>query len=166
VWIRTCYHPELQSVYEQILENGVEVHVEPLLSINIEALYNLPEQDWTRVFLRLPMLPDAVPQQGEDPKRSLRTHTLQLSPPQDKSWLPLCNAVVKSQSVVHLFDKEVLRGNRTRFTFLMSTEKVFCGVRSSHSVIIYLKYSLAVRIFKAFRDLLRCRVFIRYGTFL
>ena len=66
----------------------------PEIVLDDESLYGQYEHDWTKVFLRLPQLPDTIvycndgyPENDESP--------LAISPPSDEATLLLYNAVTK-----------------------------------------------------------------------
>jgi hypothetical protein len=58
--------------------------------LNNESLYGGYGEDWAKILLRLPLLPDAVPYFGSDPEQD--EALLDDKPPDDDSFMPLYNA--------------------------------------------------------------------------
>lgn len=99
-----------------MFENG-QTDFGPKIVLDDENLYGRFGHDWTKVFLRLPQLPDTIiyyndghPENDEDP--------LSLSPPADEAMLPLYNAVEKCKSVHYLFDEEAQQEKLVKVHFL------------------------------------------------
>jgi hypothetical protein len=118
VWIRTCYATDLQAAYDEIIEAGLREDENPdgLLVLDNEDLYGSYEEDWTKVFLRLPMLPDAVYYSEDDPKKDEPTDTR--DPPSDEAYLPLRNASTQDKQVVYVVDEQALRTNLVKLIYL------------------------------------------------
>jgi hypothetical protein len=88
-WIRTCYAPELQAAWEEILEEGLAEwkDLDELLVLNDENLYGGYGSDWTKIFLRLPMLPDAELYYPDRVK--VDEEKSYLEPPKDEKLMPI-----------------------------------------------------------------------------
>jgi hypothetical protein len=82
-----------------------------------ESLYGQCGHEWTKVFLRLPQLPDTVIYYNDDHPENDEIQ-LAISPPNDEAKLPLYNAVMKCKSVHYLFDEEALQEKLIKVHFL------------------------------------------------
>ncbi|KAJ8109697.1 hypothetical protein OPT61_g7273 [Boeremia exigua] len=107
VWIRTCYAVELEAAYREMFETG-QTDFGPEFILDDEILYSPCDQDCTRVFLRLPHLPDTIPYY-KDGYPENDDAPLDISPPDDEAMVPLFNAVMKSKSIHYLLDLEALQ---------------------------------------------------------
>jgi hypothetical protein len=108
-WIRTCYAPELQAAWEEILEEGLAEwkDLDELLVLNDENLYGGYGSDWTKIFLRLPMLPDAELYYPDRVK--VDEEKSYLEPPKDEKLMPIFKASLADKQVVYLVDEEALK---------------------------------------------------------
>jgi hypothetical protein len=114
VWIRTCYSPDLQAAYEEIYEAGLRDGENRLLMLDNEELYGNNGEDWARVFLRLPLVPDAALYYDEGPH--LRDYDD--APPDDERFLPLHNASKLERQTVYLIDEQALRSTLVKLIFI------------------------------------------------
>jgi hypothetical protein len=118
LWIRTCYAPDLQAVYEQMIEAGLRDSENPdrLLVLDNEELYGGFGDDWAKVFLRLPLIPDAVIYYGGDPE--LDDVPVDVEQPAEEKYLPLFQAWLKDKQAVFLVDEQALRTNLVKVLYL------------------------------------------------
>jgi hypothetical protein len=118
LWIRTCYAPGLQAVYDQMIEAGLRDSENPerLLVLDDEELYGGFGDDWTKVFLRLPLIPDAVAYFGGDPEQD--DVPLDLEQPDEETQLPLFLASLQDKQAVFLVDEQALRTNLIKVLYL------------------------------------------------
>jgi hypothetical protein len=79
VWIRTCYTIDIQDAYEKIFEDGLQEYVgsHGEIMLDDEDLYGGYGEAWMKIFLCLPLLPDAVLHHGGDPAYTLHTDPAQ-----------------------------------------------------------------------------------------
>ena len=87
-----------------------------LLVLDDEALYNNSDEDWARVFLRLPLLPDALPYYGGDAEKdeiSMEKFRLE-----EESYMPLFNASLKDKQAIYLIDEQALRESLVKILYL------------------------------------------------
>jgi hypothetical protein len=118
LWIRTCYAPDLQAVYKQMIEAGLRDSENPdrLLVLDNEELYGGLGDDWAKVFLRLPLIPDAVPYLGGDPE--LDRVPVDVEQPNEEKYLPLFWASLNEKQAVFLVDEHALRTNLVKVLYL------------------------------------------------
>lgn len=117
VWIRTCYARDLQDAWEKTLENAAELEeVDDVLLLDDEGLYSGYGEEWAKILLRLPLLPDAVPYTREDP--NLDEGEYYGKPPDDERFMPMYEAARRSKQVVYLIDEEALRNNVVKILYL------------------------------------------------
>jgi hypothetical protein len=118
LWIRTCYDPDLQAVYEQMIEAGLRDSENPdrLLVLDNEELYGGFGEDWAKVFLRLPLIPDAVAYLGGDPEQE--DVPLDVEQPDEETHLPLFRALLRDKQAVFLVDEQALRTNLVKILYL------------------------------------------------
>ncbi|KAF1851965.1 uncharacterized protein K460DRAFT_413453 [Cucurbitaria berberidis CBS 394.84] len=118
VWIRTCYASDLSNAYEEMGNAGLRYpeNIDRFLLLDDEALYSNPDKDWSRVFLRLPLLPDAgtyLRFNSENDKFSWGEYG-----PKNRSFMPLFNASCKDKQAVYLLDEEALRERLVKILYL------------------------------------------------
>jgi hypothetical protein len=89
----------------------------PEIVLDDESLYCRYGDDWTKVFLRLPQLPDTVIYYNDGHPENDETQ-LPISPPNDEASLPLYNAVMKCKSFHYLVDEEALQEKLVKVHFL------------------------------------------------
>lgn len=89
----------------------------PEIVLDDESLYGQFGQNWTKVFLRLPQLPDTIIYYNNEHPENDETQ-LAISPPNNEAKLLLYNAVMKCKSVHYLFDEEALQEKLVRVHFL------------------------------------------------
>ena len=116
VWVCTCYTVELDSAYQEMFEDGQTDFV-PAIVLDDETLYGQFGHDWTKVFLRLPLLPDTIVYHNDGHPENDKSH-LSISPPNDEARLPPSNAVTRCKSFHYLFDKEALQEKLVKVHFL------------------------------------------------
>jgi hypothetical protein len=117
VWIRTCYAPDLQGAYEDVLEAAAELdEVDPELVLENESLYGAFDKDWAKILLRMPLLPDTVPYCGGDPEQDDGPYHDE--PPDDERLMPLFDASRREKQVVYLIDEEALRNKVVKLLYL------------------------------------------------
>jgi hypothetical protein len=116
VWIRTCYTAELNSAYQEMFKDG-QTDFGPAIVLDNESLYGQFGHDWTKVFLRLPQLPDTIVYYNNGHPENDESH-LSISPPNDEARLPLYNAVMRCKSFHYLFDEEALQEKLVKVHFL------------------------------------------------
>jgi hypothetical protein len=116
VWIRTCYAVELDAAYRDMFEFG-QTDFGPEIVLDNESLYGQFRQDWAKVFLRLPQLPDTIVYYNDERPENDETQ-LAISPPNNEAQLLLYNAVMKCKSVHYLFDEEALQEKLVKVHFL------------------------------------------------
>jgi hypothetical protein len=115
VWIRICYATDLQGTFEEILEAGLE-WPEYAIVLDNKDLYGNYGEDWAKIFLRLPLLPNAVPYLGGDPEDDE-------SPPSDEPFdderfKSIYNASLQDRQVVYLIDEEAFKDKLVKLIFL------------------------------------------------
>jgi len=116
VWIRTCYAAELDPAYREMFEYG-QTDFGPEIVLDNESLYGHFGQDWTKVFLRLPQLPDTtIYYNNGHPEND--EHNQAMTPPNSKAKLLLHHAATKCKSVHYLFNKEALQEQLVKVHFL------------------------------------------------
>ena len=89
----------------------------PAIVLDDETLYGQFGHDWTKVFLRLPLLPDTIVYHNDGHPENDKSH-LSISPPNDEARLPPSNAVTRCKSFHYLFDKEALQEKLVKVHFL------------------------------------------------
>jgi hypothetical protein len=115
VWIRTCYATNLQKAYEELIEAGLE-EPENALVLDDKELYGGYGEDWTKILLRLPLLPDAVTYLGGDPEKDEGPHNA--IPPDDDRFMPLYNASLQEKQAVYLLDEQALKTRMVKLVCL------------------------------------------------
>ncbi|KAF2711238.1 hypothetical protein K504DRAFT_466259 [Pleomassaria siparia CBS 279.74] len=110
VWLRTCYASDLAPAYEEMVVHFYDEIRDKRLLLDDETIYGNFGQDWARVFLRLPTLPDTIPYLG-DPEIDVESQSIAnlIEPPQENSEMPLYNAALKEKSVIYVMDEEALQ---------------------------------------------------------
>ena len=116
VWIRTCYAPDLEDACQEIFK-AAQGEIGLNLILDDESLYGHFEQDWTRVFLRVPLLLEhALFYNNEDPEDD--GTQISFPPPDDEEKLPLYDAVKRCRSFHYLLDEEALREQLVKVQYL------------------------------------------------
>lgn len=113
VWVRTCYSADLEEAHEEMI--GEAVGDEQRLLLENRALYNNASPDLSEIFLRVPMLPDAGPYDGNP---ALDHPPLTMEQPENEARIPLWQAARKSMSVVYLLDEEALNEHLIKLLWL------------------------------------------------
>ncbi|CAJ2512947.1 Uu.00g010660.m01.CDS01 [Anthostomella pinea] len=100
VWLRTCYLPELAVILDD------------------EALYAPLAEDWSRILLRVPVIPDTGRYSyGEEVIEDL--HDFDERPgPGEEFKLPLYEAALKERTMLYLIDEEALREKLIKILWL------------------------------------------------
>jgi hypothetical protein len=114
VWIRTCYSPDLQGACKEIYEAGLQDDQDRLLVLDNEELYGGYGEDWARLFLRLPLVPDAA--LYYDDGSHIRDYDDE--PPDDERFLPIHHASILEKQTVYLIDEQALRSNLVKLIFV------------------------------------------------
>lgn len=102
LWLRTCYEPSLAEAYKEMTQHIQIYPNEPSPILNDENLYNFNE-DWSKIFLRMPQLPDVVAYCGNP---ELEDKDIVDEMPEDEALLPAWDAEGKWRSVHYLLDRE------------------------------------------------------------
>jgi hypothetical protein len=89
----------------------------PDIVLDDESLYGQYGNDWTKVFLRIPHLPDTVFYYNDNHPENDEIQ-LAISLPNDEARLPLYKAVMKSKFIHYLFDEEALQERLVKVHFL------------------------------------------------
>jgi hypothetical protein len=116
VWIRTCYAVDLEADCQEILK-AIQGDFGPGLILDDESPYGCFGQDWTKVFLRLPLLLDSILYYNNEHLED-DGMDLAISLPNGESKLPLYNAIIQCGSVHYLIDEETLREKLVNVQFL------------------------------------------------
>lgn len=116
MWIRTCYAADLEDAYQAILESAHgDFGLNYLLSD--ARLYSHFEQDWTKVFLRVPLLLEHLLfYNNEDPEDD--GMELSIPRPDDEAKLPLYDAIRRCRSFHYLLDEEALSEQVVKVQYL------------------------------------------------
>jgi hypothetical protein len=101
-WLRTCYAPELDKSYEDMLGETCDTVVYPEHTLDDADLYDL-EEKWDRVLNRIPTLCDVYFNEGQ--------HEWFLShdpPPPSDPTFGLWDAALREVAMVYLIDRQAL----------------------------------------------------------
>jgi hypothetical protein len=118
VWIRTCYAADLQVIWESILASGMRdtgSEEERSLVLDKEDLYDDYGEDWTKVFLRLPLLLDTRGY-DDDPSQDMAPDNCEGH--DDEAYEALHKAARLEEQAVYLVDKQALRDNLVKLIYL------------------------------------------------
>ncbi|KAI1293938.1 hypothetical protein F5Y03DRAFT_326850 [Xylaria venustula] len=120
VWLRTCYSPELASVYDQwTVDLEYELnHWSQVL--DDEALYAPFAADWSRLLLRVPGIADTVRYTVED-DGNLWDPAEDYDPPPgpDENYkMPFHEAMIRERTILFLIDEEALRDELVKVLWL------------------------------------------------
>ncbi|KAI0487066.1 hypothetical protein F4859DRAFT_468089 [Xylaria cf. heliscus] len=121
VWLRTCYSPELASVYT---EWRTSVDLESVLGhwsqiLDDEALYASFAANWSRVLLRVPAIADTV-RYAYETDSIMRDVSEDYEPPGEgeEFKMPLYEAMIKEKTMLFLVDEEALRDKLIKVLWL------------------------------------------------
>jgi hypothetical protein len=107
IWLRTCYAPELDDIYQDMAQ-GVAGHiVDPNAFLDDAALYDL-EDAWDKVLLRLPALCDRDKWNTLDECPSAWNHD-EDRPRETHHSFPLYDAGFREVVMVYLLDRQALQ---------------------------------------------------------
>ncbi|KAJ3558032.1 hypothetical protein NPX13_g9806 [Xylaria arbuscula] len=120
VWLRTCYSPELASVYKGWVNSELDyVSRRGTQVLDDEALYAPFADDWSCVLLRVPAIADAVHYVFED-DGNLWNPREYFDPPGkgEEFMMPFYEAMVEEKTLLFLIDEEALRDKLVKILWL------------------------------------------------
>ncbi|KAI0972270.1 hypothetical protein F4678DRAFT_56212 [Xylaria arbuscula] len=119
VWLRTCYSPELASVYDEwTVDLEYELHHWSQV-LDDEALYAPFAAEWSRLLLRVPGIADTVRYtvEGDGNLWDPAEHYDPPGPDEDYK-MPLYEAMIKERTMLFLIDEEALRDKLVKVLWL------------------------------------------------
>jgi hypothetical protein len=115
VWIRTCYAADLEGAWESILELATSFRGIAEAVLKNEALYDDCGENWAKVFIRLPLLPD-IRYYEEDPLDE--DLICDCEGHKDEAYKALHNAAHLQEQVIYLVDEQALRKKLVKLIYL------------------------------------------------